>query len=577
MKLKISYITILFLGLALSVSAQRRKHKSVKHPATHTAHKKAQPKAAHAVTKKGKIKTKGNDVAVKDSATLKGATIEILQSYKPEVKLSAKPEATPSLPPVDISTPAQTYNVPAQSMYYTYNSLPLRPLALGKDSVERGYENYVKVGGGNLSTILLDAGFAGLHGSNYETAIQVHHLSQAGNALAQKTALTSIDAEGTLHTAKNDLHAGISGYRNLYNLYGFELPANVVSKVYSGFKIGVDLTPSASQRKAFSYHPKIGFGLHNDNYGSSEKMLSVELPFTYKQSEDLNFYCAVNGVYDVLSRTAMNNVQSNMLQIAPGVEYKSGSFSSKIGLSPTVGATNVYLLPDIDARYAIKNTQLSIFAGWKGVLNRNNYESLSTWNPYVYFRYSLQQTHANEIYGGVQTNIGNHLALSGQVSYWLYDNMLMFVNDTTYSKKDMLPVYDKVNAMTLTASVRYHIGNVLAIDVSGTYTAFDPEHFKHAWQEPGVRFNAGLMVRPIPQLTVTGYLSVMDELYALDNGNRSVKMDGAFDLGGSAEYNFIPRLSAFIQINNILNNHYERWYGYQAYGFNIFGGIRFKF
>ena len=29
--------------------------------------------------------------------------------------------------------------------------------------------------------------------------------------------------------------------------------------------------------------------------------------------------------------------------------------------------------------------------------------------------------------------------------------------------------------------------------------------------------------------------------------------------------------------NNLLNSRYERWYGYDAFGFNILGGARLKF
>ena len=39
--------------------------------------------------------------------------------------------------------------VPQQSLYYSYSSLPLRPLALGKDSIKAPFDNYVKAGFGN--------------------------------------------------------------------------------------------------------------------------------------------------------------------------------------------------------------------------------------------------------------------------------------------------------------------------------------------------------------------------------------------------------------------------------------------
>jgi outer membrane receptor protein involved in Fe transport len=48
-------------------------------------------------------------------------------------------------------------------------------------------------------------------------------------------------------------------------------------------------------------------------------------------------------------------------------------------------------------------------------------------------------------------------------------------------------------------------------------------------------------------------------------------------VGGNAEYQIVPRLSVFVQLNNLLNNKYQRWQYYEAYGLNIYGGLRLKF
>src|ERR1700759_5696926 len=83
-------------------------------------------------------------VPVTDTA-LKGSTIEVIQSYKPKVKQAPKPEWEPQLPPADTTHPVFTYEVPQQTLYYSYSSLPLRPLALGRDTTALPFRNYVKV------------------------------------------------------------------------------------------------------------------------------------------------------------------------------------------------------------------------------------------------------------------------------------------------------------------------------------------------------------------------------------------------------------------------------------------------
>jgi hypothetical protein len=49
------------------------------------------------------------------------------------------------------------------------------------------------------------------------------------------------------------------------------------------------------------------------------------------------------------------------------------------------------------------------------------------------------------------------------------------------------------------------------------------------------------------------------------------------DLSIGSEYSINKKFSAWIDINNILNNKYERWNNYQVYGINIIGGLIIKF
>src|SRR5687767_11140867 len=98
--------------------------------------------------------------AQKKDSVLKDQTIEVIQSYKPQVKQASKPQFTPDLPPRDTVTPYFQYDVPQQVLSYSYTPPALRPLALGKDTASLPYPNYVKLGGGNLSTIYFDAGIS---------------------------------------------------------------------------------------------------------------------------------------------------------------------------------------------------------------------------------------------------------------------------------------------------------------------------------------------------------------------------------------------------------------------------------
>lgn len=577
MKLKIYILLLALAGYSHMAMAQRKGR--TKKPAVHTKKAAAKPEKKK-IDKQPKLVDK--KTVGKDTSDLKSATIEIIQSYKPEIRVDVKREAVPLLPPVDTATANVNYTVPSQSLSYGYFALPLRPLALAKDSAERSFSNYVKIGGGNLSTLLFDAGIGSISGKNYGLALRLHHLSQAGKITDQKTSLSGVEADGTYRTSKHVWNGGINVSRQVYNLYGFNdvrvVPNPTVKQMLNGAELHADMQRINDGTK-WVYHPSIKGSFLIDALYGTEYRASIALPLSYAIKENLHFITGLSGAYAHMNQSVAISTNSNTAQLLLGVDYKNGPISLKAVMQPTIGRLNTwYLLPDISASYSVPKTQLSVFTGWQGTLRQNTLSQLLYINPYLrYNSNTLEQTHADEVYGGVKTNIGNHFTVNGKVSWKQYDNMPLMINDTGYNTRYFMTTYDKVKALSFEGSVRYQMGNLVSVGLSALYTSFNTTIQKRAWHEPGIKLNADLIVHPIPKLTVTANMAIMDEIYAVDKGNTTVKLKSISDLSFGAEYIFIPRLSGFVQANNILNKSYERWYGYQAYGFNIFGGIRLKF
>jgi outer membrane receptor protein involved in Fe transport len=189
----------------------------------------------------------------------------------------------------------------------------------------------------------------------------------------------------------------------------------------------------------------------------------------------------------------------------------------------------------------------------------------------------VQQTQSTEIYGGIKSNIGKHISFDGKLSWWQYNGLPIFINDTAGDKKQFLLLYDQVNAIGLQAAIRYHIAETFSVGFSGQWMNFVKKSSPEVWHRPGVMFKGDVLAMPLKKLTINAYISFIDELYALDNGNRTLKLSSILDIGAGAEYEIIKRLNVFVQANNLLNSKYQRWYGYDAFGLNIFAGARLKF
>lgn len=518
-----------------------------------------------------------------EDTTIKGSTIEIIQSYKPEVKQSTKPALTPALPPIDTSKPTFTYNVPPQKLNYSYSPLPLQPLALNRATQAPTFPNYVKLGGGNLSTIFLDAGIGSLQGENYKTAIHLQHLSQKGKIDGQQSSLTGLDANGTYYTGDNAITAGVGISRNQYYYYGYDhsiyaYDTDSLKQAFTGIHLDLGLANNQMGIKRISYQPTISFDVYTDSKNASETSIGLNAPFQYELDSTLQIFA---GIYIETNqfKNSLTSQSSNIIQFRPGVNLHTKSFDLKAGIYPTFGQNgSTYILPDVAASFRVPNTQFLLNVGWQAKLLANNYRSLSSINPYMSNGYTIQQTTTNEVFAEIKSNISNNLSFSGRASWWEYNGLPLFTNDTLTDNKRFNILYDnKINNLSLQASIRYQIAHTFTLGFNGRWNNFYTHSYTEVWHMPGIEFGADVAASPIKNLTITGYLSVKDELYAFDKNKKKIKLDTILDLGVGAEYQFVKRLSAFVNAYNLLNNGYQRWYGYDAYGLNVYGGIQLKF
>ena len=145
---------------------------------------------------------------------------------------------------------------------------------------EQGYENYVKLGGGNQSTLYLDAGISSLKGDNYETTILLNHLSQSGSIADQKVSLTGADARGVYRNKGKAFGAQLGIHHNRFHYYGYDhskysYPLSAVRQAFTDLSLALDMKDELSDGKKFRYHPSISAGLFTDKFNASETSFGI--------------------------------------------------------------------------------------------------------------------------------------------------------------------------------------------------------------------------------------------------------------------------------------------------------------
>lgn len=517
----------------------------------------------------------------KADTVLKGSTIEVVQSYKPRVKQAPKPEWKPQLPAADTSMPRLRYDVPQQTLYYAYNSTPLRPLALGKNLNEQPFANYVKLGAGNVGTIYGDAGIGLIKGKDFESAIHLHHLSQKGSIENQQSSLSGIEATADIRKDTRDWHVGLDAAHNRYHYYGYDhdlyyYAKDAVAQAYTSVKALASVSNVRDTTTRFIYSPEIGVSYYGAKYNTNELTANLRAPLTYQINKELGLHMDVTGAVTSYKADTVTT-GNNYIVASPGVKLNTKNFSGYALAGFGVGKNNAtWLLPNIEAVFRLPNISMVVTGGWLASIRQNTYAQLTTENPFLMSRYPVRQTKSDEVYLKVVGSGGEHFAYGVKASWLNFLDMATFLNDVG-DRKQFYVLYQDVQAIAVQATARYHVANHWSAGVTGEVYSFYSSTDQYVWHQPTTRVAADVMYNITPKLNASAYIYVLGGIRARDVMFNALTLNPATDISLSAEYQIIPRLSAFMQVNNLLNNKYQRWYGYEVYGFNIYGGLRLKF
>lgn len=176
--------------------------------------------------------------------TVKRQTIDITSSYKPVLRNAVKINLSATPIAADTSRPRLKYSIPAQNLFFSYQPITLKPLALLQDSaLALGLRNYIKAGFGNYGTPYLSAGFSFGDGKTSLVNIYADYISSKGNIKHQDFSEFNVKALGSYYTGKNEVYGGVGFRSSGYHQYGydhlaFDFDKGVIKRQYQDIMIG---------------------------------------------------------------------------------------------------------------------------------------------------------------------------------------------------------------------------------------------------------------------------------------------------------------------------------------------------
>lgn len=520
--------------------------------------------------------------------TTKKQSIDITSSYKPVLRNAVKVNFSATNLPADTNKVVGPYIIPPQNLFYTYQPVSLKPLALAMDSsLELGVRNFIKVGFGNYSTPFASAGFSFGDGKKELVNLTADYISSKGNIENQDYSKMNIKAMGSYFTDKNEVYGSIGLKQQEYNLYGYDHSLHNYTKSdvlqrFQDVSIHAGIHNKDKNETGVNYNPNIAISIFSNQNKLTESSLLINTPVE-KTFGDV-FSVKVSLLADItsyISKDLSANVKfnNNIFQLSPELIFKKERFTIHAGVSPAWDNGKLSVLPNIYGQAQIKDKPFLVEAGLIGRFIKNSFRNLAEINPYLRTLSIQQNTKETEFYGGIKASIGKHFNFSAKTGFISYNNFPLFINDTAADMKSFLVTNEsKMTDLRLHADMSFVSQDKFTVTGGLTFNGYTGmKDNDKAWGTIPVEFTASMRWWAFKQLMVkSDFRSFSGSPYVLKNNVQRTANGGA-DFSAGLEYAINKKFSAWLDLNNIFNNKYERWHNYQVYGLNVLGGVIYKF
>jgi len=520
--------------------------------------------------------------------TSKRKSIDIISTFKPVLREPAKVNFNAAPVIGDTTPPRLKYDIPAENLLFTYQPAALKPLALNVDSTSDWISNnYIKVGVGNVHLPYIKAGFSLGDGENSFVNVFGEHYSSKGDEPFQENSMTKVGATLTYKTENNlEWNAGLGFSSDNYFLYGYEPETLNFSKDdlrqrFQTIEGRLGLKNIKPTEFGLNFNPTIRASLFTDNHDprASEFNTVVNLPLEKEIGSTTSFRLGLNADLtnyqnDAAIKTPENNY---VFMVSPTLVLKTTSLYLQAGVIPSWDRSEFHMLPNVMADITTSDQRFTVQLGWIGYYNKGSYQRFASINPWLAQPDSLLNTRVQEGYFGFKGSAGDHFSYSAKLGYQWHREMPLFVNNPVDGKDFDILYESKLNIFQSHVEAEYRVGEKFSAKAVANWNIFKIQDQPEAWGLIPIELTTTARWQLIKDLFLRVDLLTWDGPQYRTKTGEAFKNQGGFDLNAGAEFRITKNFNLWFQMNNILNNNYQRWNQYDVFGFNILGGVTYSF
>lgn len=511
---------------------------------------------------------------------LPSGQIEVIKDFEVRLAEAGKIRIIPAPITIDTSTRHYEYHLNAPSPAIEYETPEFKPLTLAQESKPAYYPFFVKAGYGNPNSFLGQLSYDHQQGDHLDWSVDINHLSANSKKIPlQKFSQTGGTVDGSYLLNENVQASGrIKGDFETVFFYGAdEIPGNpdALRRRYNRYDAAFSISNSAEINPSMTYSAQLQYLFDKDDFGSKERTLRIggegalligsgEHPVGLRVLADLTKFQHVD-------EFAINN-----LHLSPYFEVQSGQLKLHLGAGSVLSKTENEILPDIEISYHLPGPLLSLYAGWKGEVIKNNYHFLSTYNPFIIERLdSINNFVSRSILGGVR-GVTGVFHYEVEANYSTFERMVFFLQDSE-DPEQFIPLFDGGSYVEIKGSLQCVLLKNIRLSGNSFGRFYSLNEETKPWHRPSFGVSASAMYGGFEERYHLG-LTFHGEggLPYRTVGGTVATHKALVDLNLLADYFITEHIGAFAEVNNILGNKRERWTGYPSYGFNAKVGIMLR-
>ena len=262
-----------------------------------------------------------------------------------------------------------------------------------------------------------------------------------------------------------------------------------------------------------------------------------------------------------------------------------------VNLTADIGTVNEFsAFPIAEAKYSFFNDLFIPFASITGGIKQNRFKVMANENEFILPNLKLENERTPiDLRFGIKGTLAKRIGFNVNARFARIQNKALFVTDTMITLRNKFNViYDTMNITTVEGSIYYQLNEKLKVDAIGRYYSYELNNNPYAWNLPQYQIIArgsyNLFDKFLVNLDVTFeggrkalVYSKIDNNTVFENNQYAQNLGLIADANINLEYRYNKRLSAFLQLNNFAAQRYKRWYNMPVQGFQVMGGVTFRF